>query len=163
RSLGIAQLHAVNLRLPDASHAADGELTAAFDEQLDAMTAMRDAGLIGGIGLSNVSVAQLSHALERTDIVCVQNAYNVLDLSAQPVLDLCRARDIAFVPFFPLGAAFSRGALLNHPVVRDTALRLGAAPAQVALAWILAAGPNTLVIPGTSSIAHLVENLAAVH
>ena len=96
------------------------------------MIDVRDRGLIGGIGLSNVSHTRLLHALQRTDIVCVQNAYNLIDRSAQPVLDECLARGIAFVPYFPLGAAFTRGALLDQPAVLSVAARLRATPAQVA-------------------------------
>jgi aryl-alcohol dehydrogenase-like predicted oxidoreductase len=162
RALGVEQLHAVNLRLPGHGRTpADEPAPEEFDDQLAAMVALRDAGLIAGIGLSNVSLAQLQYASQDTDIVCVQNAYNLLDLGSQPLLELCAERGIAFVPFFPLGSAFSRGALLNHPVLREVATRLGATPAQVALAWVLAQAPHTLLIPGTSSVAHLEENLAA--
>jgi aryl-alcohol dehydrogenase-like predicted oxidoreductase len=162
RALGIERLHAVNLRLPGHGRTpADEPQSGQFDDQLAAMAAVREAGLIAGIGLSNVSLEQLRYALQFTDIVCVQNAYNLLDQGSQPVLELCQQRGIAFVPFFPLGASFSRGTLLNHPVLRDVAQRLGATPAQVALAWVLAQAPHTLLIPGTSSVAHVEENLAA--
>jgi len=156
RSLGIDQLHAVNLRLSEP-----GAPTDFFDEQLDAMIALRDEGLIAGIGLSNVSLDQLLHALERTEIVCVQNPYNLLLRGDEPVLRACAERRVAYVPFFPLGSAFGRSGVLTHPAVAATAERLGATPAQIALAWVLAVAPNTLVIAGTSSLAHLEENLAA--
>ncbi|MFG2039771.1 oxidoreductase [Dactylosporangium sp. NPDC048998] len=155
RALGVDRLHAVNLRLHSKS------APEVFDAQLDAMIAMRDEGLIDGIGLSNVDIEQLRQALERTEIVCVQNPFNLVDQQSRPVLDLCLERGIAFVPFFPLGAAFGRERVLGHPRVRAVAERLDATPAQVALAWILAVAPNTLLIPGTASLEHLEENVAA--
>jgi pyridoxine 4-dehydrogenase len=159
RTLGIDRLDAVNLRLTDAGH---GPPDAPFDEQLDAMVAIRDEGLIAGIGLSNVTVDQVHHALGRTDIVCVQNPMNLVDRSSMPVLRACTERGIAFVPFFPLGSAFGGvNRVLTHPVVVDAARRLAATPAQVALAWLLTMAPNVLLIPGTASRAHLEENLAA--
>jgi aryl-alcohol dehydrogenase-like predicted oxidoreductase len=159
RSLGVERLDAVNLRLMDAAH---GNPDVSFDEQLDAMIKIRDEGLIAGIGLSNCSLDQLLHALQRTEIVCVQNPLNLVDRSSTPVLRACQQRGIAFVPFFPLGSAFgSANRVLGHPDLIATASRLGATPAQVALAWVLALAPNTLLIPGTASLAHLEENLAA--
>ncbi|GAA4257699.1 oxidoreductase [Dactylosporangium darangshiense] len=157
RSLGVERIHAVNLRL----HAKSAPEV--FDRQLDAMVAMRDEGLIGGVGLSNVDTEQLRHALERTEIVCVQNPFNIVDQQSRPVLDLCLERGIAFVPFFPLGAAFGRERVLGHPQVKAVAARLDATPAQVALAWVLAVAPNTLLIPGTASLEHLEQNVAAGH
>jgi aryl-alcohol dehydrogenase-like predicted oxidoreductase len=154
RSLGVDRLDAVNLRLMD-----DGR---EFDEELDAMIAMRDEGLIAGIGLSNVSREQLVHAVQRTEIVCVQNPLNLLERSSLPILRECEELGIAFVPFFPLGSAFGGvNRLLTHPDVMDVAHRLEATPAQVALVWLLEQGPNVLLIPGTSSRTHLVENLTA--
>jgi aryl-alcohol dehydrogenase-like predicted oxidoreductase len=159
RALGVERLAAVNLRLPDPEHDAQD---VGFDEQLDAMTAMRDEGLIEGIGLSNISLDQFRYGTERTDIVCVQNPFNLADRSGLPLLRACEERGIAFVPFFPLGSAFGgQNRVLGDPAVIATADRLGANPAQVALAWVLALAPNTLLIPGTSSLAHLEENLAA--
>ena len=159
RSLGVERLAAVNLRLPDPGHDDQG---VGFDEQLDAMTAMRDEGLIEGIGLSNVTLEQFGHATERTGIVCVQNPFNLADRSGMPLLRACEERGVAFVPFFPLGSAFGgQNRVLAYPAVVATADRLGATPAQVALAWVLALAPNTLLIPGTSSRGHLEENLAA--
>lgn len=154
RSLGVDRLDAVNLRLTG------GET--AFDEQLDAMIAMRDEGHIAGIGLSSASREQLVHAVQRTEIVCVQNPLNLVERSSMPVLRECEELGIAFVPFFPLGSAFGGvNRVLTHPDVVATAQRLGVSPAQVALAWILHLSPNTLLIPGTSSVAHLRDNLAA--
>lgn len=153
RSLDVARLDVVNLRVTGA----DGD----FDGQLDAMIAMREEGLIGAVGLSNVTLPQLEHALGRTPVACVQNPYNLVDRGGEDVLRACTARGIAFVPFFPLGAAFGRERVLGHPAVKATALRLDVTPAQVALAWILAVAPNTLLIPGTASLEHLEENVAA--
>ncbi|GAA2383351.1 oxidoreductase [Dactylosporangium salmoneum] len=155
RSLGVERLHAVNLRIHSKS------APEVLAEQLDAMVAMRDEGLIAGIGMSNVDEEQLRQALERTEIVCVQNPFNLVDQQSRPVLDLCLRRGIAFVPFFPLGAAFGRERVLGHPQVKAIAARLDATPAQVALAWVLAVAPNTLLIPGTASLEHLEENVAA--
>ncbi len=156
RSLEVDRVDVVNLRLFDEAG------SSAFDEQLDAMIAMRDDGLIGGIGLSNVSLEVFEHAVARTQIACVQNGLNLVDRAALPLLERCRSEGIPFVPFFPLGSAFdARKPVLEHPAVRATAQRLGALPSQVAIAWLLALAPNTLLIPGTSSLQHLEENLAA--
>ncbi|WP_426511956.1 oxidoreductase [Dactylosporangium sp. McL0621] len=157
RSLGVERLAAVNLRLHTKGD------PAVLDEQLDAMIALRDEGLIEGIGLSNVDEEQLRQGLGRTEIVCVQNPFNLVDQQSRPVLELCTERGIAFVPFFPLGAAFGRERVLGHPQVKAVAARLDATPAQVALAWVLAVAPNTLLIPGTASLEHLEENMAAGH
>lgn len=162
RTLDTDRLAAVNLRLhsgdPSAAPPVDRDL---FDRQLTVMIAARDEGLIGGIGLSGVSAEHLRIALDRTEIVCVQNAYNLVDRSSQPVLDACIEHGIAFVPFFPLGSAFvPDNPVLGHPAVRREAERLGRTPAQVALAWTLSIAPNVLLIPGTSSVTHLEENTA---
>ena len=157
RSLRVDQLAAVNLRLPSP-----GRADARFDDQLAAMIQARDEGLIAGVGLSNVSLEQLRHAADRTEIVCVQNLFHLADRSANQVLQECANRDIAFVPFCPLG--LPRGAanpVLTSPVVIHTATRLGVTPAQVALQWLLRLAPNVLLIPGTGSTGHLRENLAA--
>jgi pyridoxine 4-dehydrogenase len=157
RSLRVDQLAAVNLRLPG-----DGRVDARFDDQLAAMVAARDDGLIAGIGLSNISLEQLRHAVAGTDIACVQNLFHLADRSAAPLLDECLSRGIAFVPFCPLG--WPRGQenpVLTSPVVAQTAARLGATPVQVALQWLLQLAPNVLLIPCTGSVAHLRENLAA--
>ncbi|MDX6496404.1 MAG: pyridoxine 4-dehydrogenase, partial [Gaiellales bacterium] len=99
---------------------------------------------------------------ELVDVGQVQNAYSILDRTHEPIVDFCREHDIAFVPFFPLGSAFGgQNKVLEHPGVVAAAERLGATTAQIALAWVLALAPNTLLIPGTSSLAHLEENLAA--
>lgn len=154
RALEIEQLPVVNLRRHPES-------TADFDEQLDAMIAMRDDGLIGGVGLSNVTLDQYRAAQKRTEVACVQNAYSVVDRSDQPVFDACCADGVPYVPFFPLGSAFDpTKPVLGNAKVGEVAKRLQATPAQVALAWLLAQAPNVLLIPGTSSPDHLKENLA---
>ncbi|KQH77189.1 oxidoreductase [Mycobacterium gordonae] len=156
RTLGVDHLAVVNLRLMDSNEPDD-----LFDEQLSVMITARDEGLIGGIGLSEITHRHLLHALERTEIACVQNAFNLVDRSSAPVLEECTARGIAFVPFFPLGSAFSpSNPVLGHELVRSAAERLGHTPAQVALAWTLGVAPNVLLIPGTSSVGHLEENVA---
>ncbi|HXY64005.1 MAG TPA: oxidoreductase [Mycobacterium sp.] len=156
RTLGVDQLAVVNLRLMD------GDLPdERFDELLSVMIAARDEGLIGGIGLSNVTREQLLRAVQHTDIACVQNAFNPVDRSATPVLDECTARGIAFVPFFSLRSPFAApDQVLGHQVVQRAATRLGHSPAQIALAWALSVAPNVLLIPGTASVQHLEENLA---
>jgi aryl-alcohol dehydrogenase-like predicted oxidoreductase len=163
RELGVDQLAAVNLRIhnsddPSAATEVDREL---FDRQLTTMIAARDEGLIAGIGLSSITVDHLRIALDRTEIVTVQNAYNLVDRTSQPVLELCTEHGISFVPFFPLGSAFTAdNPVLGNPAVKQAAADLGKTPAQIALAWTLAVAPNVLLIPGTSSVAHLEENLA---
>ncbi|CAM3314092.1 oxidoreductase [Mycobacterium colombiense] len=155
RSLGVERLAVVNLRLFDSDGPDQG-----FDDQLSAMIEARDRGLIGGIGLSNVNREHLLHAVGRTEIACVQNAFNLVHRESAPVLEECAARGIAFVPFFPLGAAFVQpNPVLGHPVVQEIAQRLARTPAQVALAWTLGVAPNVLLIPGTSSRSHLEENM----
>jgi diketogulonate reductase-like aldo/keto reductase len=126
------------------------------------MVAARDEGLIAGVGLSNVSLGQLRHAIAGTDIVCVQNLFHLAFRCGTPVLQECLSRGIAFVPFCPL--SWPRGQdkpVLTSPVVIQTAARLGITPAQVALQWLGQLAPNVLLIPGTGSVAHLRENLAA--
>jgi aryl-alcohol dehydrogenase-like predicted oxidoreductase len=162
RELGVDTLAAVNLRIHSGDPNKPGPVNRdLFDRQLTAMIAARDEGLIGGIGLSGVSVEHLQIALDRTEIVTVQNAYNLVDRSSQPVLELCTERGISFVPFFPLGSGFSAdNPVLGHPAVRREAEKLGRTPAQIALAWTPSVAPNVLLIPGTSSVAHLEENTA---
>ncbi len=155
-SLGLEQVPVVNLRRhPDSD--------ASFTEQLDAMEALRQEGLIGGIGLSNVDLDQYRTAQSLIDVACVQNPYNLADVSGEDVFEACRSDGVPFVPFFPLGSAFHpENPVLTAPSVEVTARRLDATPAQVALAWLLQRAPNVLLIPGTASLQHLDENLAAV-
>jgi len=158
RSLRLDRLAAVNLRMPDPTALPD----ARFDDQLAAMMQARDGGLIEGIGLSNVSLAQLEHALTVTDIVTVQNSYSLAERRSQDVLEFTGARGISFAPYLPLGwPSAVRTQTLAHPVVLGIADRTGASPAQVALAWLLAIAPHVLLISGTRSIEHLRENVSA--
>jgi pyridoxine 4-dehydrogenase len=164
RTLGVDTLAAANLRVfdsdsnPNQPARVNREL---FDRQLSTMIQARDEGLIGGIGLSSIAIEHLNIALERTEVVCVQNAYNLTDRSSQPVLDACIAHDIAFVPFFPLGSAFAPdNPVLGNGVIQRAASELERTPAQIALAWTLSVAPNVLLIPGTSSVRHLEENTA---
>jgi aryl-alcohol dehydrogenase-like predicted oxidoreductase len=156
-TLSVEQLTAVNLRVMD-----NAVPDQRFVDQLGALVAARDDGLIAGIGISNVTHRHLLRALEVTDIVCVQNAYNLADRSSAAVLNECAARGIAFVPFCPLGwPKKQHDAIRTNPVVAGIAVSHGATPAQVALAWLLAIADNVLLIPGTSSRGHLAENLGA--
>jgi len=163
RTLEAGRLAAVNLRVfgshdPNAPAEMDRKL---FDRQLSTMIKARDEGLIAGIGLSSITLEHLHVALDRTEIVCVQNAFNLVDRTSQPVLDACIEHGIAFVPFFPLGSGFSPdNPVLGHPAVQREASKLGHTPAQIALAWTLSVAPNVLLIPGTSSVPHLEENTA---
>jgi pyridoxine 4-dehydrogenase len=154
-SLGLDQVPVVNLRRhPDSD--------VPFAEQLEAMTALRDEGLIGGVGLSNVTLAEYRQAGTQTEVACVQNAYNLADRSDQDVFDACRTDGVPYVPFFPLGSAFNpSNPVLGAPAVQETARRLEVTPAQIALAWLLHQAPTVLMIPGTASLEHLEENLAA--
>jgi aryl-alcohol dehydrogenase-like predicted oxidoreductase len=156
-TLGLEQLTAVNLRVMNNA-VPDERLV----DQLGALVAARDEGLIAGVGISNVPHRHLLRALEVTDIDCVQNAYNLADRSSESVLHECTDRGIAFVPFCPLGwPKKQHNAIRSNPVVIDIAAGHRATPAQVALAWLLAVADNVLLIPGTGSRSHLAENLAA--
>lgn len=153
RTLRADQLAVVNLRLMR-----DDAPDALFDDQLGAMIAARDDGLIAEIGLSNATLAHVLHALRFTELACVQNAFHLANRGSQSVLDECSRRNIAFVPFSPLASA--AGAVLSTAEVVGIATRLRCTAAQVALAWALTF-PSVLLIPGTSSLRHLRENLAA--
>ena len=161
--LGAERLAVVNLRRLDTAPGivATGDQLVDLDSQLAELVALRDEGKIDGIGLSNVSAGQLRQALP-AGIVCVQNSHSPVDRAAEPVLDLCRERDIAWVPFCPLGSAFpSWPKVADQPAVRAAAEALGVTPVQVGLAWHLAHYARTLLIAGTADPAHLAENLAA--
>jgi aryl-alcohol dehydrogenase-like predicted oxidoreductase len=163
RRLGVERLAAVNLRRLDVTPGivATGEQRVDLDSQLAELVALRDAGKIDGIGLSQVDLHQLRRALP-AGIVCVQNLYNLLDRSAEPLLVACQEHGVAWVPFFPLGSAFAgTPSVTAHPAVVATAAAMGATPAQVGLAWLLAHAPGSLLIPGTRSLEHLEENVAA--
>jgi pyridoxine 4-dehydrogenase len=154
RTLGLERLALVNLRLmPDSG--------VPFEDSLGAVVAARDEGLIEAIGLSTVGVEQLHAARAWTEVACVQNLFNLAMRQSADVLAACGELGIAFVPFFPLGAGGTVGDVLGRPAVAEVAARRGATPAQVALAWVLAQGDHVLLIPGTSSVAHLRENLGA--
>ena len=159
RSLGVEQLAAVNLRLLD--HAPDGYTAPPLEDMLAEMVALRDEGKIAGVGISTASLEEVETAIRLADIACVQNAFSLLDQHDQPVLDRCAADGIAYVPYFPLGSAFpGLPKVTDDPAVQRVARQRGATPAQVGLAWLLAHSPNVLLIPGTSSVAHLEQNLA---
>jgi aryl-alcohol dehydrogenase-like predicted oxidoreductase len=154
-TLGVSRLAAVNLRLMDES--APGRR---FDAQLAALIRARDEGLIDGIGLSNISLNHLLRAVDQTDIACVQNLFNLADQRSLDVLKECKDRNIAFVPYCPLGwPRDARNQILTSPVLAAAAARLQATPVQIALAWLLDLAPNVLLIPGTRTRNHLAENL----
>lgn len=160
RTLGVERMDLVNLRLMGEDRLAPSEPR---PDQLGALADLRSEGKLDLIGVSNVSRGGLERALELVDVAEVQNEFNVLDRRDEPVLELCREHGIAYVPFFPLGSAFTGGParLAENPTISQIAAELGATPAQVALAWLLAHYERILVIPGTTSVAHLEENLAA--
>ena len=160
RSLRVERMDVVNLRLLEAG---EGAPEVPLAEQLGALEDLRRAGKLDRIGISNAGREQVEEALELVDLACVQNGYSILDRGSEDVLELCRERDLAFVPFFPLGSAFTGGParLAAEPAIAAVAERHGATPSQVALAWLLARDSRILLIPGTSSVAHLEENMAA--
>jgi aryl-alcohol dehydrogenase-like predicted oxidoreductase len=154
-ALELEQIPVVNLR-----HHSETDVP--LSDQLDEMKALKAEGLIGAIGLSNVDPEQYHAAATQIEVACVQNPYNLVEREGQAVFELCRDDGVPYVPFFPLGSAFNpTQPVLTSPAVTSAAERLGATPAQVALAWLLQAAPNVLLIAGTSSLAHLEENLAA--
>ncbi|HEY5196474.1 MAG TPA: oxidoreductase [Solirubrobacteraceae bacterium] len=161
RSLAVDRVDVVNLRLM-GDHAASGDQVVPLADQLGEMIALRDEGKVGGIGLSSVTLEQLEAGLAQTEIACVQNPMSLLSRGDQPTLDRCRDAGIPYVPFFPLGSAFpGQPHVTDEPVVAEIAERLGVTRAQVGLAWLLAHSPNILLIPGTSSVGHVEENIAA--
>jgi pyridoxine 4-dehydrogenase len=156
KHLGLDALDVVNLRIgggDDGHSAVPGSLAEQFAE----LAALRSEGLIRNLGLSVVNAEQLAEAQQIAPVVCVQNGYNVADRRDQPMVDLTARQSIAYVPFFPLGG-FSP---LQSGELNAVAARLGATPMAVALAWLLHRSPNLLLIPGTSSVAHLRENVAS--
>jgi aryl-alcohol dehydrogenase-like predicted oxidoreductase len=159
RSLRVERMDLVNLRLLDDT----GGPGVPLPEQLGVLEDMRQEGKLDLIGVSNVTLEGVERALELVDLGEVQNAYSILDRSDEPILELCRERAVAFVPFFPLGSAFTGGpqALAADPAIAAVAAKHGASPSQVALAWLLARYDRLLLIPGTTSVVHLEENLAA--
>jgi pyridoxine 4-dehydrogenase len=154
RNLGLDALDIVNYRVIGSGHGLD---EGSIAEQVTVLADLRHQGLIRHIGLSNVTSAQVTEAQAITDVVCVQNNYNLAHRDDDGLIDDLARQGIAYVPFFPLGG-FSP---LQSSTLSSVAGRLGATPMQVALSWLLHRSPNILLIPGTSSVAHLRENLAA--
>jgi pyridoxine 4-dehydrogenase len=154
RNLGLDALDIVNYRAMGSVH---GPKEGSIAEQVTVLADLRRKGLIRHLGLSNVTAAQLAEAQAITDVVCVQNNYNLAHRHDDALIDDLARQGIPYVPFFPLGG-FSP---LQSSALSAVAGRLGSTPMQVALAWLLHRSPNILLIPGTSSIAHLRENLGA--
>jgi aryl-alcohol dehydrogenase-like predicted oxidoreductase len=154
RNLGLDALDIVNYRVMGSGHGTEEGSIAA---QMTVLADLRRKGLIKHIGLSNATAAQVAEAKTITDIVCVQNNYNLAYRTDDALIDDLARQGIAYVPFFPLGGFTP----LQSSTLSDVAARLGATPMQVALAWLLHRSPNILLIPGTSSLAHLRENLSA--
>ncbi|GIF97052.1 oxidoreductase [Catellatospora citrea] len=152
RSLGVDRLDVVNLRMGDRGHD-----RSAVAEPLQTLMALRDEGLIRHLGISNIGLAEFELARTIAPVVCVQNQYNIANRDDDPLVDACAAAGVAYVPFFPVGGFQP----LTAEHLATVAKRHGASVAQVALAWLLARSPNILLIPGTGSLAHLAENIAA--
>lgn len=153
RNLGVEALDVVNLRvMGDVHHPSEGSIA----EQFSALADLQRQGLIRHLGLSNVTATQLAEAQAIAPVVCVQNHYNLVHRADDALIDRLAEQGIAYVPFFPLGG-FSP---LQSETLSAVANRVGATPMQIALAWLLARSPNILLIPGTSSLGHLHENLA---
>ena len=155
RNLGVEALDVVNLRLSNA--AGDYPVPMSLAEPFGVLAGLREQGLIRHLGVSHVSAEQLDEATAIAPVVCVQNQYNLAHRENDALVDKCAAEGIAFVPYFPLGG-FSP---LQSGLLDDCAARLGATPMQGALAWLLRRSPSMLLIPGTSSLEHLRQNLAA--
>jgi pyridoxine 4-dehydrogenase len=154
RNLGVDALDVVNLRvMGDVHQPSEGSIAAQFT----ALVELQRQGLIRHLGLSNVTARQVAEARAIAPVVCVQNHYNLVHRGDDSLIDELAAKGIAYVPFFPLGGFTP----LQSSTLSHVATRLGATPMQVALAWLLRRAPNVLLIPGTSSLAHLRENLAA--
>ncbi|PXW66896.1 aldo/keto reductase family oxidoreductase [Methylobacterium sp. B4] len=154
RNLGLDALDVVNLRIMFDVH---GPAEGSIEAPLSALAELQRQGLVRHIGLSNVTARQVAEGRSIAQIVCVQNAYNLAHRADDALIDELAADGIAYVPFFPLGG-FSP---LQSTTLSEVAARLGATPMQVALAWLLRRAPNILLIPGTSSVEHLHENLRA--
>ena len=155
-SLEVERMDLVNLRrMPDSD--------VPMAEQLGELADLRGEGKLDLIGVSNVTRDEVEQALQLTDIAGVQNPFSILDRSGEDVLELCIERDLAFVPFFPLGSAFTGGPakLAADPAIAAVAQKHGVLATQVALAWLLARDERILLIPGTTSVSHLEENVAA--
>lgn len=153
RNLGVERLDAVNLRVGGFTEPSEGSI----EESLTVLVELKRQGLIGHIGLSNVTPRQLAQAQSITEIVCIQNFYNLAHRNDDGFIDVLAQQGIAYVPFFPLGGFTP----LQSSALDRVAASMQATPLQVALAWLLQRSPNMLLIPGTSSIEHLHENLQA--
>ncbi|MET8462273.1 oxidoreductase [Micromonospora zamorensis] len=153
--LGLDVLDVVNLRVGVAEGTGDDPLS----EQFGALAELRQEGLIRHLGLSNVTLDQLTEAQAIAPVVTVQNLYNLANRQDDALVDRCAAENIAFAAFFPLGGFTP----LQSDTLNDVAARVGSSPQQVALAWLLQRSPTTVLIPGTSTLAHLRENIAAAH
>ncbi len=153
RNLGVDVLDVVNLRIMFAHHPAEGSIAA----PLAVLAELQRQGLVRHVGLSNVTAAQVAEGRKIADIVCVQNLYNLAHRDDDGLIDTLAEAGIAYVPFFPLGGFTP----LQSTELSEVASQLGTTPMQVALAWLLRRAPNILLIPGTSSIEHLLENLAS--
>ena len=154
RNLGVDVIEVVNLRLMFDVH---GPAEGSIEAPLTVLADLQQKGLVRQVGLSNVTPAQIAEGRRICEIVCVQNQYNLAHRADDALIDDLAREGIAYVPFFPLGGFTP----LQSSTLSDVASRLGATPMQVALAWLLRRAPNILLIPGTSSVAHLRENLAA--
>ncbi len=154
RNLGLEALDVVNLRLMFDVH---GPAEGSIEEPLGVLADLQRQGLVRHIGISNATPRQVEDASRMVEIVCVQNQYNLAHRGDDALIDDLAAKGIAYVPFFPLGG-FSP---LKSGTLAEVAARLDATPMQVALAWLLQRAPNILLVPGTSSVAHLEENMAA--
>lgn len=155
RNLGLDAVEVVNMRIMGDGH---GPSEGSIEPQITAVAELQRRGLIKHIGVSNVTPTQLKQAQSIAEIVCVQNMYNLAHRDDDAMIDALAEQNIAYVPFFPLGGFTP----LQSSTLSDVAAKLSAKPMQVALAWLLQRKPNILLIPGTSSVAHLRENLAAV-
>jgi pyridoxine 4-dehydrogenase len=154
RNLGLDALEIVNYRAMGSGHGpGEGSIAA----QVTTLADLQRKGLIRHIGLSNVTAKQITEAQSIAEVVCVQNHYNLAQREDDALIDSLAGQGIAYVPFFPLGGFTP----LQSSILSDVAARLGTTPMQIALAWLLHRSPNILLIPGTSSAAHLRENLAA--
>lgn len=159
RTLRVERMDLVNLRVANDK----GGPGVPLPEQLATLQDLRQEGKLDLIGVSNVTLEGAQQAVAQAEIGEIQNAFSVIDRSDEAILDLCRARKIAFVPFFPLGSAFTGGPakLAGDPAVSQVADKHAVLPTQVALAWLLARYDRMLLIPGTTSVSHLEANVAA--
>lgn len=162
RSLDLERIDLVNLRRFELD--APGAPAVALEAQLEALAGLREAGKIDLIGVSNVGLDSVRTAIETVGIGEVQNPFSILDRSDAPTLELCREHGVSYVPYFPLGSAFVGGpaALAADPHLAAVAERHDASVSQVALAWLLEQYDRLLLIPGTSSVAHLEQNMATL-